>query len=114
MKAELDEKQCLQLHPESLTERVALFAWWDALPADLRAQLKGRVLPFYESQGCVMTTSDVIELAAAERKRARQDAAMKETEDLLTAHLVKVWDRALRRFESSPEFKTKFVGGDNQ
>jgi hypothetical protein len=50
MKAEIDEKQLLQLHPESLTERTALFAWWEALPADLRAQLKGRVLPFYENQ----------------------------------------------------------------
>jgi hypothetical protein len=72
MKAEIDQQQLLQLHPESLTERTALFAWWESLPADLRAQLKGRVLPFYENQDGRMTAAEVIELAATHRKRAAE------------------------------------------
>lgn len=57
MRADIDEQQRLMLQPETMTERTALFAWFEALPAELRAELKPRVLLAYKPQP-VITASE--------------------------------------------------------
>ena len=45
MKAEIDMEGRLLVQPGTLTEQVALFEWWEALPKDAREKMKDVLLP---------------------------------------------------------------------
>ena len=101
MRADIDEQQRLMLQPETMTERTALFAWFEALPPELRAELEPRVLRCSEPQPVVTATEARDGMQALLRKGAEDiEPAWQE----FGVQLAKAIDESMRAARSKGSF----------